>query len=90
MRRELCAKGRRHGRNRKKRLKVYEEQTKPLISYYKKQGKLIGIEADKSVPEVYENIKKELEFTMITIKSREEILKNEGVGGVVKGYPQAA
>ena len=42
------------------RLKVYQNQTKPLISYYKNQGKLIDIQANKSVNEVYENIKKSL------------------------------
>lgn len=44
----------------KSRLKVYEEQTKPLINYYKNKGILIDIEAVKSVSEVYENVKKSL------------------------------
>ena len=35
------------------RLKVYHAQTAPLIDYYKKQGKLITIDAQKSPDEVF-------------------------------------
>ncbi|MCI0518221.1 MAG: adenylate kinase [Woeseiaceae bacterium] len=35
------------------RLDVYRQQTEPLISWYRKRGKLITIDADGSVDEVY-------------------------------------
>lgn len=36
----------------RKRFKVYEEQTKPLVDYYKKQDRLIEADGSKSVVEV--------------------------------------
>jgi adenylate kinase len=42
------------------RLKVYNEQTQPLIGYYTKCGKLLNIDADGSIDEVGERIKKAL------------------------------
>ncbi len=36
------------------RLKVYEMQTRPLISYYEDQGKLLTVSAAGSIEEVYE------------------------------------
>ena len=44
----------------KERLKVYKEQTEPLIEYYTELGKLYKIEADVSIAEVFERIKKVL------------------------------
>ena len=44
----------------KERLAVYSEQTAPLIDYYQKQGKLITIDGDKSITEVFEEIVKVL------------------------------
>ncbi len=38
------------------RLKIYENTTKPLEEFYKKQGKLVVINANKSVTEVYDGI----------------------------------
>lgn len=38
------------------RLKVYEDQTKPLIDYYKKQSKLASVNGNVSVPEVTKQI----------------------------------
>jgi adenylate kinase len=43
------------------RLKVYEEQTSPLISYYKNQGKLDEINGLHSVEEVTSDLLKSLE-----------------------------
>lgn len=40
----------------KERLSVYKSQTAPLIDYYEKQGKLLAINADCSVEEVFANI----------------------------------
>lgn len=39
------------------RLKVYADQTKPLIEYYEKQGKLRKIEGLGSIDEIFERIK---------------------------------
>lgn len=39
------------------RLKVYAEQTKPLIDYYEKQGKLRKIDGLGSIDEIFERIK---------------------------------
>lgn len=42
------------------RLSVYQKQTAPLIDYYKKAGKLIVIDGDKAVTEVFNQIVNEL------------------------------
>ena len=39
-----------------KRLAVYSEQTKPLIEYYQKAGKLITVDGDKSIDAVFAEI----------------------------------
>lgn len=44
----------------KSRLKVYKEQTEPLIEYYQKQGKLRQIDGNTPVREVFEQILKVL------------------------------
>ena len=44
----------------KERLKVYQDMTEPLIGYYKKQGKLIAVDADSSVENVFDAIIKVL------------------------------
>jgi adenylate kinase len=38
------------------RLKVYEEQTAPLISYYKEQGLLWHLDAEEAVDKVYQKL----------------------------------
>jgi adenylate kinase len=38
------------------RLSVYQKQTAPLIDYYKKAGKLVVIDGDKAIDEVFEEI----------------------------------
>ena len=40
------------------RLKVYHEETKPLIGYYKKKGLLYDVSGDYDVPELQEEMKK--------------------------------
>ncbi len=45
----------------KSRLSVYLEQTKPLIEYYQKQGKLRTVDGNKPVDEVFEEILKVLQ-----------------------------
>ena len=39
-----------------KRLTVYKEQTAPLIDYYKKAGKLVTVDGDKAIDEVFNSI----------------------------------
>lgn len=43
------------------RLKTYEEQTEPLIEYYKEQKLLININADQSIEDVFLEIKSGLD-----------------------------
>ena len=38
------------------RLEVYRENTEPLIEYYRKRGKLITVDADGSIDEVYQRL----------------------------------
>ncbi len=45
----------------KERLTVYAEQTKPLIDFYTKQGKLISVNGNLSIEKVFEEIVKALE-----------------------------
>jgi len=40
----------------RKRLKVYEDQTFPLLEYYKTSGKLLEVSGDVSIAEVFESI----------------------------------
>ncbi len=44
----------------KSRLNVYEKQTAPLIEYYEKAGKLITVDGDKAIDEVFRAIVKVL------------------------------
>jgi len=45
---------------RHERIKVYKNQTEPLVNYYKKLSKLIVVDAKPSVEEVAENLEKEV------------------------------
>ncbi len=40
----------------RKRLKVYEEQTAPLLDYYRGSGKLVEVSGDTTIEEVYASI----------------------------------
>lgn len=40
------------------RLEVYNRQTAPLIDYYKKAGKLVTVDGNKKIDEVFEVVKK--------------------------------
>ena len=42
----------------KKRLDTCQSQTEPLIGYYKNQGKLLEVDGDRPVDEVYVDVKK--------------------------------
>ncbi len=43
------------------RLNVYQEQTQPLIDYYRNQAKLVDIAASGSIQEIFADVKKVLE-----------------------------
>jgi adenylate kinase len=43
------------------RLRLYVEQTEPLVEYYRARGILVGIDAGRSVEEVFAEIQKALE-----------------------------
>jgi adenylate kinase len=43
------------------RLRLYHEETEPLIEYYRTRGNLVGIHADRSVDEVFAEIQQALE-----------------------------
>jgi len=44
----------------KKRLKVYEKQTKPLIKYYKKKGLIADINTEQPIKEIVNDVRKEI------------------------------
>ena len=39
-----------------KRLKVYDEQTSPLVDYYRKQGKFVAVDGEGSMDEIFRRI----------------------------------
>jgi len=43
------------------RLDYYKKDVEPAIEYYKKQGKLIRVDGDKPIEDVYYDVKKEIE-----------------------------
>ena len=43
------------------RLRLYHDQTEPLIEYYRTRGIIVGIPADRSVEEVFAEIQRALE-----------------------------
>jgi len=45
------------------RLELYHRETEPLIDYYRAQGNLVGIHADRSVDEVFAEVQEALEQT---------------------------
>jgi len=42
----------------KKRFRTFEETSMPVVDYYRKQNKVVEIDASPSIAEVYENVKK--------------------------------
>jgi len=43
------------------RLRLYHEQTEPLVEYYRARGILVGVDAGRSIDEVFAEIQKALE-----------------------------
>lgn len=48
----------------KKRLRIYHEQTEPLVNYYASRGLLVPIDGMKPIDEVSEDIERELNIRM--------------------------
>lgn len=44
------------------RIEIYEKQTKPLVEYYENQGKILYFDGNKSIEEVYNDVKDSLEM----------------------------
>ncbi len=44
-----------------RRLRLYHEETEPLIEHYRARGNLVGIHADRPIPEVFREIQQALE-----------------------------
>jgi adenylate kinase len=49
----------------RKRLELYRQQTEPLVEYYRAQGNLVGIHADRPVDEVFAEIQRALEHVAV-------------------------
>lgn len=48
-----------------RRLRLYHEETEPLVEYYRAQGNLVGIHADRTVDEVFDEIQQTLEEVLV-------------------------
>jgi adenylate kinase len=44
-----------------RRLRLYHEETEPLVEYYRSRGNLVGIHADRPIDEVFAEIQQALE-----------------------------
>jgi adenylate kinase len=49
----------------KHRLDLYHQETEPLIEHYRATGKLVGIHADRSIPEVFAEIQEALDHLSV-------------------------
>jgi adenylate kinase len=49
----------------KRRLERYHEETEPLIEHYRATGNLVGIHADRSIPEVFSEIRQALDHLSV-------------------------
>jgi adenylate kinase len=47
------------------RLRLYHEETEPLVEHYRAQGNLVGIHADRTVDEVFEEIQQTLDEVLV-------------------------
>jgi len=48
-----------------KRLEIYHAETEPLVEYYRAQGKLVGIHAERSIDAVFEEIQQALDEVLV-------------------------
>jgi len=58
----------------KNRLKVYEEETYPLINYYHSQGKYLEVKGDCSINDIFYNITNIIEEKMALAQIDNNIL----------------
>jgi adenylate kinase len=49
----------------KRRLERYHQETEPVIEHYRATGKLVGIHADRSIPEVFTEIQEALDHLSV-------------------------
>jgi adenylate kinase len=49
----------------RRRLELYHQETEPQIEYYRATGKLVGIHADRSIPEVFSEIQEALDHLSV-------------------------
>jgi adenylate kinase len=45
----------------RKRLEIYHAETEPLVEYYRVRGNLVGIHADRSIPQVFAELQETIE-----------------------------
>jgi adenylate kinase len=50
----------------RRRLRLYHEETEPLIEHYRTRGNLVGIPADRPVEEVFQEIQRVLEQVAVS------------------------
>ena len=43
------------------RLRIYHEETEPVVEYYRASGKLVPLHGDRTIPEVYAEVQDALE-----------------------------
>ncbi len=48
-----------------RRLRLYHDETEPLVEYYRAQGNLVGIHADRTVNQVFEEIQQALDEVLV-------------------------
>jgi adenylate kinase len=49
----------------KHRLELYHQETEPLVEHYRATGKLVGIHADRAIPEVFSEIQQALDHLSV-------------------------
>jgi adenylate kinase len=49
----------------KHRLELYHRETEPLVEHYRATGKLVGIHADRPIPEVFSEIQQALDHLSV-------------------------
>jgi adenylate kinase len=49
----------------RRRLELYHQETKPVIEHYRATGNLVGIHADRSIPEVFKEIQAALDHLAV-------------------------
>jgi len=53
----------------KKRLLIYKKETKPIVDYFTKKGKLMFIDGERPIKEIYKEIKKSIDALCLDTKA---------------------